>query len=107
MEGYITAANINLSDDLPLFRSLTSNRVRGISYTRTREIVKEASRGITDISRIGLHSLRPEGTTAAANAGIKDRLFKRHERWVSENVKDGYIQDNIDNILSVSKSLGI
>ena len=87
-----------------MFRSLAkSSQVRYISYTRTREIVKEAVKDITDISEIGVHSLRSGGATA----GVKDRLFKRHGRWVSENAKDGYIKDNIDNILSVSKSLGI
>ena len=33
----------------------------------------------------GLHSLRSGGATAAANAGVPDRLFKRHRRWRREN----------------------
>ena len=39
----------------------------------------------------GLHSLRAGGASAAANAGVPDRMFKRHGRWRSENAKDGYI----------------
>ena len=40
---------------------------------------------ITDVSKISVHSLRAGGATSAANAGIADRLFKRHGRWASEN----------------------
>ena len=70
-------------------------------------LVKEAFDGITDTSIIGRHSLRAGGATAAANAGVPDRFFKRHGRWSSESAKDGYIKDNLNSLLSVSKSLGI
>ena len=105
LEQYIAAAKIDLSDDSPLFRSLLpskDSRVRGITYTRAREIVKEAFKGLTDVSKIAVHSLRSGGATAAANAGVQDRMFKRHGRWVSENAKDGYVKDNLDSMLSVS-----
>ena len=55
----------------------------------------------------GLHSLRAGGASAAANAQVSDRLFKRHGRWKSDKAKDGYIKDNILSLLSVSLSLGI
>ena len=55
--------------------------------------------------KFGLHSLRSGGATLAANNGISDRLFKRHGRWKSETAKDGYIKDNLDALLSVSRSL--
>ena len=95
LEDYISAAQINLSEDLPLFRALATPRAKekvrsqGISYTRARELIKDAFRDITDVSKISVHSLRVGGATSAANAGIADRLFKRHGRWASENVKDG------------------
>lgn len=57
--------------------------------------------------KFGLHSLRSGGATAAASADIPDRLFKAHGRWRSETAKDGYVKDNINNILSVSKNLGL
>ena len=113
LEQYIAAAKIDLGQDLPLFRALSpsrsSSKVRcqGLSYSRAREIVKDAFKDITDVSSISLHSLRAGGATAAANAGISDRLFKRHGRWLSENVKDGYVKDNFQSLLSVSRSLGI
>ena len=62
---------------------------------------------VPDISAIGTHSLRSGGATAAANAGVPDRLFKRHGRWASESAKDGYVQDSLSSRLSVSKALGI
>lgn len=55
----------------------------------------------------GLHSLKAGGATTAANAKVLDRCFKRHGRWKSENAKDGYIKDNLDGRLEVSKSLGL
>lgn len=57
---------------------------------------------VPDISAIGTHSLRSGGATAAANAGVPDRLFKRHGRWASESAKDGYVQDSLSSRLSLS-----
>ena len=93
-----------------MFRSLVQckdSKVRGLSYTRARETVKEAFNDITDVSNIGVHSLRAGGATAAANAGTQDRMFKRHGRWVSENAKDGYVKDNLNSRLLVSQALGV
>ena len=47
-----------------------------------------------DATKFSLHSLRSGGATAAANAGVADRLFKRHGRWRSETAKDGYVKDS-------------
>ena len=62
---------------------------------------------VPDISAIGTHSHRSGGAAAAANAGVPDRLFKRHGRWASESARDGYVQDSLSSRLSVSKALGI
>ena len=83
LEEYISAAQIDLSEDLPLFRALASPcskemvRSQGIS---SRELVKDAFKGLTDVSKLSLHSLRAGGATSAACAGVPDRLFKRHGR---------------------------
>ena len=58
-----------------------------------------------DSKKFGLHSLRAGGATAAASAGVPDRLFKRHGRWRSETAKDGYVKDTVSARLSVSKGL--
>ena len=79
-----------------------------MSYTRFREIFIEAfSPLVPNIKQFGLHSLRIGGATKAANNGIKDRLLKRHARWRSEQAKDGYVKDSINERLEVSKSLGL
>ena len=66
----------------------------GLSYSRVRELVLEKLAAVgLDQRKFGLHSLRAGGASAAANAGVKDRLFKRHGRWQSESAKDGYIKD--------------
>ena len=84
LEDYISAAQINLSEDLSLFRALATPRSKvrsqGISYTRARELIKDAFRDIKDVSKISVHSLRAGGATSAANANIIDGLFKRHGR---------------------------
>ena len=46
-----------------------------------RELVLEKMEEIElDRKSFGLHSLNPRGASAAANAGIPDRWFKRHGR---------------------------
>ena len=62
---------------------------------------------VPNISAIGTHSLRSGGATAAANAGVPDRLFERHGRWASESAKDGYVQYSLSFRLSVSKAFDV
>ena len=62
---------------------------------------------VPDISVVGTHSLRSGGATATANAGIPDRLFKRHGRWSIDSAKDGYVKDFLSSRLSVSQALGL
>ena len=47
------------------------------------------------------------GASATANAKVSDRLFKRHGRWRLENAKDGYVKDDVDYRLEVSRRLGL
>ena len=76
----------------------------GLSYTKVRELVLEMLAKIgLDKSRYGLHSLRSGGASAAANAGIPDQWFKRHGRWKSENTKDGYFKDSLEDRLRVTR----
>ena len=55
LEEYISAAQIDLSEDLLLFRALATPRSKEmarsqrISYTRARELVNYAFRGLTDV----------------------------------------------------------
>ena len=112
MNRYLDRAG--LSCDSPLFCQLSKTkcgykpRSKDLSYSRLKELVLKAFKDIVpDISAIGTHSLRSGGATVAANAGVPDRLFKRHGRWASESAKDGYVQDSLSSRLSVFKALGI
>ena len=48
-----------------------------------------------DPALFGMHSLRADGATTGANAGVPDRLIKRHGKWRSETAKDGYVKDSV------------
>ena len=82
--------------------SVTKNGERlrktgGLSYSRLRELLlSKISQLGYDPKPFGLHSVRAGGATAAANAGVPDRLFKRHGRWKSESANDGYIKDSVE-----------
>ena len=117
LERYLQLAEIDLATprDRLLFRALVKTKLGyklrdsgGLSYTRAREIVLEMlGEAGYDKTVFGLHSLRSGGASAAASAGVPDRLFKRHGRWRSENAKDGYIKDALTDRLSVTKGIGM
>lgn len=115
LECYFTLGAITGENTKFLFRGLhtTKNYSKlrssgGLSYTRAREVVLDMLTAIgLDRKQFGLHSLRSGGTSAAANSGIPNRFFKRHGRWKSENAKDGYVKDSLDERLKVSRNLGL
>ena len=106
----------DMSSEEFLFRGIAKGRGyeklrknnKALSYTRVREILLAALKEIgLDTKLFGTHSLRSGGATEAANAGVPDRLFKKHGRWRSETAKDGYVKDNTQQLLRVSLSLGL
>ena len=115
LERYMGLAGIDPSSELFLFRAITRTkegeklRPSGqLGYSTLRELFKKKLVELGyQTEQYGLHSLRAGGATAAANAGVPDRLFKRHGRWKSDNAKDGYIEDSIDRRLSVSQGIGL
>ena len=113
MKRYFALARLSHTSKLHLFHGIVQSKkgdhLRGfgsLSYTRMRELLlgKLSQLGF-DTKQFGLHSLRAGGATAAANAGVADRLFKRHGRWRSESAKDGYVKDSVASLMSVTKSL--
>ena len=79
-----------------------------ISYSCLRNLFKRKLEALGEKSReYGLHSFRVGGATAAANLGVADSLFKCYGRWWSENAKDGYVEDNTEQQLGVSRNLGL
>ena len=66
-----------------------------MSYCRTKEIVLEAFVELGYPKNLfGLHSLRAGGASVAANAGVSDRLFKRHGRWKLIKLKTDILRKN-------------
>ena len=88
LERYMKLGEIQGDPDRLLFRGLSSTkqgyRLRasgGINYTRVQELLLEMLEAVgLDSKLFGLHSLRSGGASAAANAGVPDRLIKRHGR---------------------------
>ena len=115
LERYMELADIAPSSDSFLFRAVVRTkegeklRQSGkLGYSTLRELFKKKLVELGyPAEQFGLHSLRAGGATAAANAGIQDRLFKRHGRWKSDTAKDGYIEDSTDRRLSVSLGIGL
>ena len=115
MERYFRMGHLNVGSHDRVFRAVVhtkeGEKLRksgGLSYSRLRELLLEKISQLgMDPGQFGMHSLRAGGATAAANAGVPDRLFKRHGRWRSESAKDGYVKDSLEKRLSVSKSLGV
>ena len=119
IEKYLSQAKLNLprtssqgGDDYLLGNIQTKYSPQSIclgsklSYSRCKEVL------LTKIADVGLdpksfswHRFRSGGASAAANGDISD--FRRHSRWCSENAKDGYVEDSLENRLAVSMSLGL
>ena len=118
LTAYLRLAKVHQRSDEYVFRAITvfkklqveelRHTNRPLSYSRMRDILLDSLAKIgLDPKLFGLHSLRSGGATSAANAGVPDRLFKRHGRWRSDRAKDGYVEDCLTSLLSVSQSLGI
>ena len=116
-QRYLVSADISVNNTDYIFRGLVycksvdSYKLRKtgkLSYTSARDIVLSALKILgLDKTKYGLHSLRSGGATAAASANIEDRIFNKHDRWKSDRAKDGYVKENIQKRLSVTKNLVI
>ena len=115
LEQYMRKSHTPWEDQRPLFRPICKSKngerlkaYGSVSYSCMRDLFKKKLKALgVDPEEYGLHSLWAGGATAAANRGVTDRLFKRHGRWQSENAKDGYIDDSVEQRLEVSKNLGL
>ena len=116
LQRYFVLGGLDHKDTCYLFRPCFRSKSRGglvklnkpLSYSRLSEIFKSHFKEfIGDMRNFGLHSFRAGGATTAAKSGVSDRCLKRHGRWKSESSKDRYIEDSLQDRLSVSKGLGI
>ena len=86
MERYFWMGRLSMVSHDRVFRAVMhikeGERPRksgGLSYSRLRELLLERIALVgMDPRLFGKHSLRAGGAMAAANAGVPDRLFKRH-----------------------------
>ena len=79
-----------------------------ISYSSIHDYFQRSFKDIVlDVSQFGTHSLRAGDASAAANAGVQNRLFQRHGKSKTLSAKNGYVDDSLDSRLSVSRILGI
>ena len=85
-----------------VFRALAKTRLghtfvsvnKPISYSSIRDDFKSSFKNIVpDIASFSTHSLTAGDASAAANAGVEDRLFQRHGRWKSVSAKNGFINE--------------
>ena len=114
LERYMEKAGISQVSEGFLFQGITSGKVQALrptgkfSYTRFSELLKQKLKdlGFPPVE-FSPHSLRSGGATAAAGAGVPDRIFKQHGHWKSENAKDGYVKGTLEKHLSVTKKLGL
>ena len=113
---YFVLAGIDKQCDKYIFRGIENTKNgqklrkinKPLSYTTVRGQVLDLPANIgLDPKKFGLHSLRSGGASAAANLGVNDRLFKKHDRWKSDKVKDSYVHEDIESKLSVSRNLGL
>ena len=113
LQNYFNFSLTNNKSEEYIFRAIkkikTTEKLQNVkkplSYTKTRVLLVEA---LVDIwirkNDFGLPSLHSSRVTLVAYKGVKDRLFKRYCRWKSENVKDGYIEDNLESLLVIKSS---
>ena len=77
-----------------------------MTYTNVRDIVKKKAQQIgLNPKDFATHSMRSGGATAAAEAGVDERLMQKHGRWAQASSKDKYIVDALQKRLGVSKVL--
>ena len=79
-----------------------------VTYTSVREDILRVLKKLgLSSENYGLHSMRAGGCTMATNLGVKERFIKKHGRWKSDRVKDGYIHPTLNDLLLVSQNLGL
>lgn len=116
LETYLKLGNIDLNEDKFLFRPLYKskngvkliNLDKKISYTRARECIRKKVNSVEGVNlKIGLHSFRSGGATAAVEAGVTHEEVKRHGRWKSDSSKDRYLKTSIKRRLEVTKKMAL
>ena len=110
------AGLLGIDDESYIFRRLVLvDKVYQLAPVNCRLTYKSARKELRlymhclgyEPSRFSWHSFRHGGATGAANAGVSERLFKKHGRWRSETAKDGYVHESLEQLLGVTKMLNL
>jgi len=115
LELCMAAGEIDQTSDLCLFRGIIKTKdgkklqpSGSVCYSTMRDLFRKKLEALGHAATgFGLHSFRAGGASTAAKAGVPDRLFKQHGRWKSESAKDGYVEDSVENRLSITRNIGI
>ena len=116
LKQYLATPSISNFDRVFIFRAVIRSKAgcylkridRAISYSTVRDsFIGDCLDMELDRKLFGIHSFRRGGATHACRTGVNDRLFKNHGRWRSENAKDGYVSEDLETKLSVTRNLGI
>ena len=79
---------------------------QAMTYSRAAQLFKmELGKEGLNKDAYGLHSLRSGGASAAAALGVPDRLFQRHGGWHSEKSRNNYLEESLDSLLLVSRTI--
>ena len=102
----------HVNSNTPLFprfhspNSKTGFSSRTISYSSINDDFKKAvANSHLKGQKIGLHSLRAGGATAAAQAGFSGEEIKAHGRWRSESSQIRYVETDLKTQLSIPSSI--
>ena len=91
LQRYLNIAKINQNSEEFIFRSITSRKNHQHRTLRKKNVplsctnAKELFLAVVT-EKLSLHSLRSGGASAAANAAVNDRLFKRDGCWVISRI---------------------
>ena len=105
---YANLAKENTTSREFVFRSLGFSKIKGhflrpgtkLSYTRAREVILLKLKAIgLDTAKLGLHSFRIGGASAAINNDLPHRMVKKHGRWKTDKAKDLYCREDINHQL--------
>ena len=81
-------------------------RDQPMTYSCANQLLKaEIKKEGLDVKLYSMHSLRSGRASAAAALGIPDRLFQRHGGWHSEKARNNYLEESLDSLLTVTKSM--
>lgn len=105
-EIYLNSSNFLFQSLVPIRSKFFVLSGKSMTYDCARKVLFAGLNALgLDTKGYGTHSLRAGACTAAALAGVSDRLLTLHGRWKCSSSKDRYVQDNMRARLSVSQAI--